>query len=145
MPLLRYLIGGLVALTRERCPHCGRGGESLLIPAGSAHVRGSSELLKIKRTLVNPQVMNTPGIVEYQAIVRNAVEGDPYSSDKLVVRVAIEPARRAAFDPKQLDEAIFHATEVHPSVVIEDDPSAIFDFHRELKARRIVDERAKLD
>ena len=81
MPLVRYLLGDMSAISHEPCPYCGRRGESLLISAGSAHITRTKELLKIKGTLVNPQivhdvVMNTDGVIEYQMIVTNSVEGD---------------------------------------------------------------------
>ncbi|HJR19293.1 MAG TPA: AMP-binding protein [Actinomycetota bacterium] len=154
MPLLRYLLGDVSAITHERCDRCGRGGGSLLVSTGSAHITRTSELLKIKGTLVNPQmihdvVMNTPGIVEYQMIVTLEDLADPYSQEKIVLRLGLEPAvDRAAWEGKELEGLtgkLLRAAEMRPHVEIVDDLSTIYDPGREFKARRIIDERPKAD
>src|SRR5258708_28022353 len=58
MPLVRYVLGDLSTLQRGACENCGRTGESLLVSSGSAHVTRTSELMKIKGTLVNPPVIH---------------------------------------------------------------------------------------
>jgi phenylacetate-CoA ligase len=150
MPLLRYVLGDLTALSRERCSVCGRAGESLLVSAGSAHVTRTSELLKIKGTLVNPQVihevvMNTAGVTEYQMIVAKQDPIDPDSPDKLVMRIGLDsPGEDQVWTERQsqaLRQAIFNATEVRPEIELVADLSQIYDPIREVKARRIVDQR----
>jgi phenylacetate-CoA ligase len=146
MPLLRYLLGDLSAVSHARCPDCARGGESLLISAGSAHISRTKELLKIKGTLVNPQVihdvvMNTEGVVEYQMIVANAIEGDPVSPDKLLLRIGLDPARTGEWSDEELRAAVKHATEVTPEVELVAELTEIYDPARDFKATRIVDGR----
>jgi len=147
MPLVRYLLGDLGALSHEQCERCGRRGESLLISAGSAHITRTKELLKIKGTLVNPQivhdvVMNTDGVLEYQMIVANSVEGDPLSSDRLLLRIGLAAEfHRNSWDPEPLRQAVHGATEVTPEIEIVDDVSEIYDPARDFKATRIVDTR----
>jgi phenylacetate-CoA ligase len=147
MPLVRYLLGDMSAISHEPCPQCGRRGESLLISAGSAHITRTKELLKIKGTLVNPQivhdvVMNTDGVLEYQMIVENAVEGDAVSADKLVLRVGLAPGLDAGtWDHQPLRRAVHGATEVTPEIVIVAELSEIYDPSRDFKATRIIDRR----
>lgn len=145
MPLVRYLLGDLGAMTHETCSRCGRTAESLLISAGSAHIVRSSELLKIKGTLVNPQVihnvvMDAPAVLEYQLAVRHAVEGDPMSEDLLLLRVAARPGAHVEVDA--LRQAVRDACEVTPRVEIVADPSQIYDPASDFKARRLIDERS---
>lgn len=154
MPLLRYLLGDISAITHARCDRCGRGGGSLLVSTGSAHISRTSELLKIKGTLVNPQlihdvVMNTPGIVEYQMVVMLEDLADPYSQEKVVLRLGLDPALdRQTWEGSDLEglrQKLLRAAEMRPNVEIVDDLSTIYDPGREFKARRIVDERPKGD
>jgi phenylacetate-coenzyme A ligase PaaK-like adenylate-forming protein len=144
MPLVRYLLGDLGAMTHETCSMCGRTAESMLVSAGSAHVVRSSELLKIKGTLVNPQVihnvvMDAPAVLEYQLIVRHAVEGDPMSEDQLLLRVAARTG--SEIDVDGLRQAVRNATEVTPKVDLLADPSEIYNPTSDFKARRLIDER----
>ncbi len=147
MPLVRYLLGDMSAISHEPCPKCGRRGESLLISAGSAHITRTKELLKIKGTLVNPQivhdvVMNTDGVLEYQMIVENSVEGDAVSADKLVLRVGLAPGFDVAtWDHQPLRAAVHGATEVTPEITIVEELSEIYDPSRDFKATRIIDRR----
>jgi phenylacetate-coenzyme A ligase PaaK-like adenylate-forming protein len=154
MPLLRYLLGDISAITFERCERCGRGGGSLLVSSGSAHISRTSELLKIKGTLVNPQlvhdvVMNTPGVVEYQMIVTLEDLTDPYSQEVVRLRLGLEPSvDRSSWESSGLEELkqrLLMAVEMRPKVEILDDLSEIYDPAREFKARRIIDERPKGD
>jgi phenylacetate-coenzyme A ligase PaaK-like adenylate-forming protein len=154
MPLLRYLLGDVSAITHERCERCGRGGESLLVSTGSAHISRTSELLKIKGTLVNPQVvhdvvMNTPGIVEYQMKVTLENLEDPYSSEKVILRLGLEPGvDRDVWGGADLDALkgrLLAAVEMRPTVELVDDLSAIYDPGKDFKARRIIDERPAVD
>jgi phenylacetate-CoA ligase len=147
MPLVRYLLGDQSAVSHEPCPYCGRHGESMLITAGSAHITRTKELMKIKGTLVNPQVihevvMNAEGVLEYQMIVTNAVEGDPLSPDRLLLRIGLaRGVKTTAWDPEPLRRAVKNATEVTPDVELVLDVSEIYDPAREFKATRIVDQR----
>lgn len=149
MPLLRYAMGDLTAITHERCPHTGWQGEAIMVSSGSAHVTRTSELLKVKGTLLNPQlvhqvVMETPGVLEYRMVVANAVEGDALSPDVLRIEVGLEPdvdeGEWLASRVDALRTAVHGATEVTPEVVVVD-RSAIYDPATEFKARRVVDQR----
>ncbi len=149
MPLLRYLVGDISALTHEPCPVSGRCGEALIVSSGSAHVSRTSELLKIKGTLVNPQivhdlVMNTPGVLEYQLVVTRKVESDPLSPDRLVLRVGLGEGVDGAAWTKREGEALVlrvrNGIEVTPEIEIAE-RREIYDPNRDFKARRIVDKR----
>jgi phenylacetate-coenzyme A ligase PaaK-like adenylate-forming protein len=129
----------------------GRGGEALLISSGSAHVSRTSELLKIKGTLVNPQiihdaVMNTPGVLEYQLVVTNKIEGDPLSADRLLLRIGldhgVEGGQWLDGTGAELRRRVQGGTEVTPDLELVSQ-SEIYDPTRDFKARRIVDQRAK--
>jgi phenylacetate-CoA ligase len=147
MPLLRYAVGDRAALTHETCPHCGRTGEHLIVSQGSAHVTRTSDLTKIKGTLVNPAVahdavMDTPGVLEYRFTIANAVAGDPLSADALRLSVAVDP-QVGSVDLELLKRRVHGAIEVTPEISIVEDPSSIYDPAVEFKARRFVDERIR--
>lgn len=147
MPLVRYLLGDMSAISHAPCTFCGRRGESLLISAGSAHITRTKELLKIKGTLVNPQivhdvVMNADGVIEYQMIVTNSIEGDALSPDRLLLRIGLAPEVEAgAWTHEALRRAVHHATEVTPDVEVVVELAEIYDPNRDFKATRIVDRR----
>lgn len=155
MPLLRYLLGDIAAITHQRCPFCGRGGESLVISCGSAHVTRTNGLIKIKGVLVNPEcvydaVMNFDQVLEYQMRLENCVPGDADSGDRLILSVAFDPA--ANLQPAQREalvaairQRVFDANEVHAEVEVQADPSAIYDPEHNFKAKRVVDMRAARD
>ncbi len=48
--LFRYLIGDIVSLTHEPCPHCGRTGDRIVGP-----VVRTKDLIKVKGMLINPR------------------------------------------------------------------------------------------
>lgn len=150
-PLLRYQLGDQGVLTHGRCPSCGRGGQSMIVSTGSAHITRTKEILKIKGTLVNPQVihevvMNTPGVVEYRLVVAHRDPDDPLSPDRLLIRLGVDPELghgpwRRAGHHDELRTRVKHATEVTPEVELVEDLSEIYDPSSEFKATRIVDER----
>ncbi|MGH7805155.1 MAG: phenylacetate--CoA ligase family protein, partial [Candidatus Binatia bacterium] len=149
MPLVRYLVGDISALTHEPCSHSGRRGEALIVSSGSAHVSRTSELLKIKGTLVNPQVihdlvMNTPGVLEYQLVATRKVESDPLSPDRLVLRVgldeSVDAAEWARGEGEALRARVRNGIEVTPDIELAD-RREIYEPTRDFKARRIVDKR----
>ncbi len=151
MPLLRYQLGDQGVITHDRCPSCGRGGQSMIVSTGSAHITRTKEILKIKGTLVNPQVihevvMNTPGVVEYRMIVAHRDPDDPLSPDRLVIRLGVDPELghgrwQEAGHHEELRTRVKQATEVTPEVELVEDLSEIYDPSSEFKATRIVDER----
>lgn len=152
MPLLRYQLGDQGVIENSRCGACGRGGQSMIVSSGSAHITRTKEILKIKGTLVNPQVihevvMNTPGVVEYRMVVSHKVAGDPLSPDRLLIRIGVDDADdKTPWTPdgsstKELKGKVKQATEVTPDVELVADLSEIYDPTTEFKAQRIVDER----
>jgi phenylacetate-coenzyme A ligase PaaK-like adenylate-forming protein len=149
MPLLRYAMGDLTAITHERCPETGWQGEAMLVSSGSAHVTRTSELLKVKGTLLNPQivhqvVMESAGVLEYRMIVANSVEGDALSPDVMRIEVGLEPgidvAEWTAAGAPALRSAVQQSTEVTPEISVVE-LSSIYDPATEFKARRIIDQR----
>jgi len=153
VPLLRYLLGDISAITHQRCPDCGRGAESLVVSCGSAHVTRTTGLIKIKGVLVNPEcvhdvVMNIPEVLEYQIGLDNLISGDAYSGDRLILSIAFDPGyhvngQKQAVFVSEIRQKVFNASEIHPDVIIVDDPSAIYDPEQNFKARRIVDRRSR--
>lgn len=150
MPLLRYAMGDMTAITHEPCPETGWQGEAMLVTSGSAHVTRTSELLKVKGTLLNPQivhqvVMESAGVLEYRMIVANSVAGDALSPDVMRIEVGLEPgADEAAWSSAGVDalrSAVRQATEVTPEISVVP-LSSIYDPATEFKARRIIDQRA---
>ncbi len=150
MPLLRYLLGDRGAVTNARCDRTGRVGQAMLVSAGSAHIQRSGDIVKIKGTLVNPAVihdvvMNTAGVVEYQAVISRRDPDDPLSPDRFVIRLAVDGEARTAWSDGDVAVAFARrvkgATEVTPEVEMVTDPSAIYDHLREFKAKRLIDLR----
>lgn len=136
--LLRYMVGDIVSVSRQPCPHCGRGGERIVGP-----VVRTKDLLKVKGMLINPaalldRLQALEGVEEFQVVVDRQDPADPFSMDELVVRVA---PRRG--DPGAA-ELVLQATQatvgVRPRIVVET-ASAIYDPSRETKAVRFVDRR----
>jgi phenylacetate-CoA ligase len=149
MPLLRYAMGDLTSITHEPCPETGWQGEAILVSSGSAHVTRTSDLIKVKGTLLNPQVvhqvvMEMPGVLEYRLVVTSAVEGDALSPDVLRVEVGLDPghdeATWAQLTAPELARRVHEATEVTPEVALVP-VSQIYNPAQEFKARRVVDQR----
>jgi phenylacetate-coenzyme A ligase PaaK-like adenylate-forming protein len=137
--LIRYLVGDIVSLSHEPCPHCGRSGDRIVGP-----VIRTKDLLKVKGMLINPAVLfeairTVPGVDEFQVVVAKVNPADPFSMDEMILRVAA-----AAEDQTGLTEALMTAAQgavqVRPRVVFED-ASAIYDPGVEAKATRLVDRR----
>jgi phenylacetate-coenzyme A ligase PaaK-like adenylate-forming protein len=146
--LLRYVIGDLVAITRETCPNCGRNGERVIVATGSTYSTRESELLKLKGVLINPEILRnevstTPGVIEYCFVLKKEDSQDPYSSDVLELRVAPLPGTDQESLEKELNERVFNAVEMRPKVVFME-MNSIFDPTVSLKAQRVLDFRPKL-
>jgi len=124
--LLRYALGDISVLSRSRCPHCGSWTERLV-----AMPRRIDELLKIKGTLVNPDVLAQAveailGAREFQF----TIEREP-SGDRLRLKVAAGP------DIAGLAEAVKKASGVTPTVEF-----VAFDaFTAGWKLKRVMDLR----
>jgi phenylacetate-coenzyme A ligase PaaK-like adenylate-forming protein len=145
--LLRYVVGDLVAITRETCPNCGRNGERIVVVTGSTYATRQSELLKVKGVLINPEILRnevatTAGVGEYCFVLKKEDPSDPYSADVLELRVALLEGVNKSDLEKELSEKVFNAVEVRPKVVFQD-MNAIFDPTVSLKAQRVLDFRPK--
>ena len=143
--LLRYLVGDIVAITSQGCPHCGRNDQRIVVAAGSTYGTRTKELIKVKGTLINPMIMmdavaNTPGVIEYQFIITKEKADDPYSMDLLKLRVGADQGVDLKQLEKTLKEKVKRASELTPKVEFVE-LSEIFHPGRNLKVVRVIDER----
>jgi phenylacetate-coenzyme A ligase PaaK-like adenylate-forming protein len=137
--LVRYVVGDVLAITHEPCPHCGRHGDRLVGP-----VVRTKDLMKVKGMLMSPDTLQeairlVPGVDEFQVVVTRQNPGDPYSMDELIVRVATRRSDVGRLT-NEVVAAAANATGVRPRVELtaaED----IYDPSRDAKARRFVDRR----
>jgi phenylacetate-coenzyme A ligase PaaK-like adenylate-forming protein len=137
---LRYLVGDLVGIRNEHCPHCGRLGERII-----RHPRRTGALVKVKGMLINPELIYEAlsadrAIGEFQLVVRKSDPADPDSMDQLVLRIEAEAgswARLAAEIPALVQKTVM----VRPEVVFAA-PGEIHDPMKSVKVKRLVDERS---
>lgn len=137
--LIRYLVGDIVSLTHQPCPHCGRTGDRIVGP-----IVRTKDLIKVKGMLINPAVLldrlrAVPGVDEFQVVLTRQDPRDPFSMDEMVVRVATAWADRDAL-AAMVVRAAAGAVGVRPRVefVALDD---VYDPARQAKAERLVDRR----
>jgi phenylacetate-coenzyme A ligase PaaK-like adenylate-forming protein len=115
---------------------------------GSTYATRTSELLKVKGVLINPEIMRneistTPGVCEYCVVLKKEDPQDPYSADILELRVApFDGTDKEALE-KELSERVFNAVEMRPKIVFQE-MNAIFDPSVSLKAQRVLDFRPKV-
>lgn len=138
--LLRYVVGDLNAISHEVCPHCGRQG-----PRVVTNTVRTAELVKLKGTLINPDsikeaIATVEGIEEYQIVFSKEQPDDPYSLDKLLVRVAAPPDEQERIRTA-LAARVAEAAEMRPVIEFVADMSEIFDPTKTLKSTRVVDLR----
>ena len=138
--LLRYAVGDLNAISHETCPHCGRLGPRIV-----TNTIRTAELVKLKGTLINPDaikeaIATVDGIEEYQIVFTKEQPDDPYSSDKLLVRVST-PHDEQERVRTQLTTKVTEAAEMRPVIEFVSSMSDIFDPTKTLKSTRIVDLR----
>ncbi|MEI2385159.1 hypothetical protein [Breoghania sp. JC706] len=86
--MLRYALGDMARLTRERCPHCGALTERLV-----SMPRRTDGFVKIRGKLVDPQVLSDAlageaAVADFQALVEKEEEGDVLSRDRLRIKIA---------------------------------------------------------
>ena len=96
--MLRYALGDVARLTRQRCPHCGALTERIV-----SQPRRVDDLVKIKGMLVNPQalvdaVLGEPALLDFQAVVDKENPNDPLSMDRLRLRIVPAAGADAALD-----------------------------------------------
>jgi phenylacetate-CoA ligase len=137
--LLRYVVGDVVAITHEPCPHCGRHGDRLVGP-----VVRTKDLVKVKGMLMSPDTLQeavrlVSGVDEFQVVVTRQDPTDPYSMDELVVRVATRRSDVTRLTD-ELVTAAASATGVRPRVELAA-ANDIYDPSRDAKAQRFVDRR----
>jgi phenylacetate-CoA ligase len=138
--LLRYVVGDLNAISNEVCPHCGRQG-----PRVVTNTIRTAELVKLKGTLINPDVIKeaiatVEGVEEYQIVFTKEQQDDPYSPDKLLVRIAAPLSEQERLST-QLVAKVTAAAEMRPSIEFVGSMSDIFDPGKTLKSTRVVDLR----
>ena len=139
--LLRYVVGDIVAMTHETCPHCGRWEPRFL-----GRPYRADGLTKVKGTLINPASLHDrlshllrKGVAEYQIVINREVPGDPYSSDALVLRLACNQADRERL-VRDAQEAVRGTVDITP--VVEFLPADAFsEIAGGYKFRRFVDRR----
>lgn len=136
--LLRYSTGDLSMLSRSACPHCGATTDRF-----TEMPQRADDLVKIKGMLVNPTVVEAAvlaveGVSEYQALVERENMADPFSMDRLRIRIA----GTAPLSDKAplVSLAVKQATGVTPQVECVE-ASAIYGPNGSLKLKRFVDQR----
>jgi phenylacetate-CoA ligase len=137
--LLRYLVGDAVSLKLETCPESGLLGERLL-----QRPRRSDSLVKVKGMLVNPALIfeklsENRKISEFQLVVRKETKTDPDSPDILELLIEADVADHAGLS-ELLPDLVQRLVMVKPQVRFVN-PGVIYDPAKNLKARRMIDER----
>ena len=132
---LRYLVGDIVTLSREPCPHCGRIGERVVKTP-----RRTGSLVKCRGMLVNTEVVldtlsAIEGLGEFQVVFSR--EDRPGAMDRMVIR--IERGEDAA-----LGEAV--ARRVREAVSLRPDVEFVargqlYDHEQSIKTKRVLDLR----
>ncbi|GAC1354023.1 MAG: hypothetical protein NVSMB38_31310 [Ktedonobacteraceae bacterium] len=97
----------------------------------------TAELVKLKGTLINPDfikeaIATVEGIEEYQIIFTRGQPDDPYSGDKLLLRVANQPDEQEHVTT-QLVTKVAEAAEMRPAIEFVG-MSDIFDPAKTLKS-----------
>jgi len=130
--LLRYVLGDISVLSRDRCPHCGSSTDRLV-----ALPRRADALVKIKGTLVNPDVLvqAAEGVLqaaEFQFVIRYAADG----AEVLGLKIPLDAGAMA----EPVARAVKQAAGVTP--VVELVPAgSLADPSRSWKTKRVVDLR----
>jgi phenylacetate-coenzyme A ligase PaaK-like adenylate-forming protein len=140
--LLRYVVGDLNAMSHEVCLHCGRQGPRIV-----TNTIRTAELVNLKGTLINPDVIKeavatVEGVEEYQIVFTTEQPNDPYSPEKLLIRVAAQAHEQEQIRT-QLTTKVTEAAEMRPAIEFVDNMSEIFDPGKALKSARVVDLRPK--
>jgi phenylacetate-CoA ligase len=146
--LLRYVLGDLAAISHEPCEACGRETDRVIVKVGSTYCTRTKDLVKVKGTLINPELLKdelakVDGVIEYQVVFSKVDLGDPFSEDALRIRVAT-----LSRDLEGVEKDIIHRTkasvEMTPKVEFCE-PSELFDPTEQFKALRVVDERPPME
>jgi phenylacetate-CoA ligase len=136
---LRYAVGDVVRMTRERCPSCGRTAERLI-----SQPRRLRDLVKVNGTLVNLAVLGdalteVSGVAEHRVVLDHTVPGDELSGDAIVVEVAAvgRDTDEVLANVRERIRALVHVTPEVRAVR----PDDIFDPTSHAKPQRLVDRR----
>ncbi len=145
--LVRFFVGDQVRMTHEPCPYCGRRGGRLLPTEGSISVTRQSEFIKVKGTLINPNILKEgllgiKDIGEYQIVIELKDPEDPFSGDVLKIKVFTESKDAKGVTRKVIDMCR-NAVEMTPEVVFVDSAADIYDINTSFKSVRVVDLRPK--
>lgn len=137
--LIRYLVGDLVSLSHDVCPHCGRTGDRVVPP-----ILRTKDLLKVKGMLINPAalmeaVRTVPGVDEFQVVLAKQNPADPFSMDEMIVRIATQRGDHEVLAALVVDAAR-QAVSIRPRVEFAA-ANDIYDPARQAKAERLVDRR----
>lgn len=143
--LLRYVIGDYAAITHETCPFCGRNSMRMVVAVGSTYASRTTELVKLKGTLINPEILrdeiaNTDGVTEYLVVFTKKDLADPYSPDELVIRIGRAGERPEDDIAAELQQRVQRAVEMRAKIEFVE-LAEIFDPTVALKATRILDLR----
>ena len=116
-----------------------------MVVVGSTYATRTSELVKLKGTLINPEVMcdevaNTPGVKEYQIIFTKKDPEDPFSLDELIVKMAPEEGFDRATIENEVQTKLVTAVEMRAKVEFVE-MEEIYDPTVALKAYRVIDTR----
>jgi phenylacetate-coenzyme A ligase PaaK-like adenylate-forming protein len=136
---LRYQVGDVASITTEPCPHCGR-----TTPRITSQPVRTGDIVKIKGTLVNLQVLKetldrSKDIEEYQIVVQASDSTDAFSTDELVVRLAVGADHREEIAQSVISEAK-RITQISPRIEFAE-RNEIYDPVTAAKPRRVVDLR----
>jgi phenylacetate-coenzyme A ligase PaaK-like adenylate-forming protein len=139
--LVRYLVGDIVSLAHDPCPHCGRTGDRVLGP-----IVRTKDFMKVKGTLIDPMTLlgaveRTSGVDEFQVVLTRQDLQDPFSMDHVIVRIATQVSDRAAMAAAVIAE-VYRAVGFRPRVEFAA-AGDIYDPLRDAKVQRLVDRRVQ--
>jgi phenylacetate-CoA ligase len=142
--LLRYVVGDLAAYETGTCPHCGRSGGRLVVRMGSTYAARAEEVIRVGGQLVNPeavhnQLVGVKGMVEYQLVVEKEDPQNPFSPDRLIIRLSVAGRMRQDLEEEVVNR-VREATGIEPKVEFVQSPE-IYDPTTALKATRFLDKR----
>jgi phenylacetate-CoA ligase len=131
--LLRYLVGDVVALSTEPCPHCGRLGERVVTAP-----RRTGSLVKCRGMLVNTDVVietvsAMPGIGQFQVVFMR----DDGAMDRMVIRIEGDAD---ATNGGEIAARVREAVSLRPEVEFVA-RGTLYDHERSIKAKRVLDLR----
>ena len=133
--LLRYLVGDIVTLSREPCPHCGRIGERVVKTP-----RRTGSLVKCRGMLVNTDVVldmlsAVEAIGEFQVVFMR--DDAPGAMDRMVIR--IERDEDAALAENRGAAGARGGVAAAGGRIRG--PRALYDHEQSIKTRRVLDLR----